>query len=247
MVVIPRMSYLWLPKNWGADGANYRVIEYWGDTVESFNVPARLTLTNMSAEMGAKAAIVPPDQKTREYLVENERAYDFEEIRSDEDARFEKVLHFDISELKPMIACPPDIDNDVPVEQVQAERISVDQIFIGSCTNCRIEDLDVVYGMWKGKKLKEGLRTIITPASRKVYLQALKKGYIEEFMKMGAIVSSPGCGPCLGRAGGVLYDNEVCVSTSNRNFEGRMGSPKAKIYLASPATAAASALDRFYY
>ena len=232
-------------KELGADGANYRVIEYWGDTVENFNVPARLTLTNMSAEMGAKAAIVPPDQKTREYLIENERSYDFEEIRSDSGARFEKLLHFDISQLKPMIACPPDIDNDVPVEQVQAERISVDQIFIGSCTNCRIEDLDVVYGIWKGKKLKDGLRTIVTPASRKVYLQALKKGYIEEFMKMGAIVSSPGCGPCLGRAGGVLYDNEVCVSTSNRNFEGRMGSPNAKIYLASPATAAASALTGF--
>ena len=126
--------------------------------------------------MGAKAAIVPPDQKTREYLIENERDYDFEEIRSDADARFEKVLHFDISELKPMIACPPDIDNDVPVEQVEAERIRVDQVFIGSCTNCRIEDLDVVYGMWKGRKLKEGLRIIVTPASRKVYLQALQKG-----------------------------------------------------------------------
>jgi 3-isopropylmalate/(R)-2-methylmalate dehydratase large subunit len=144
-----------------------------------------------------------------------------------------------------MIACPPDIDNDVPVEQVEAERIRVDQVFIGSCTNCRIEDLDVVYRIWKGRKLKEGLRTIVTPASRKVYLQALHKGYVEEFMKMGALVSSPGCGPCLGRAGGVLYDNEVCVSTSNRNFEGRMGSPKAKIYLASPATAAASALTGF--
>jgi len=232
-------------KELGADGANYRVIEYGGETVENFNVPARLTLTNMSAEMGAKAAIVPPDQKTREYLIENDRAYAFEELRSDAQACFEKVLHFDISELKPMIACPPDIDNDVPVEQVQAERIPVDQVFIGSCTNCRIEDLEVVYGMWKGKKLKEGLRTIVTPASRKVYLQALQRGYIEEFIKMGAIVSSPGCGPCLGRAGGVLYDNEVCVSTSNRNFEGRMGSPKAKIYLASPATAAASALTGF--
>jgi homoaconitate hydratase family protein len=232
-------------KELGPDGANYRVIEYGGETVENFNVAARLTLTNMSAEMGAKGAIVPPDQKTREYLIENDRAYAFEEIRSDADARFEKVLHFDISALKPMIACPPDIDNDVPVEQMEAEHIRVDQVFIGSCTNCRIEDLDVVYRMWKGRKLKEGMRIIVTPASRKVYLQALQKGYIEEFMKMGALVSSPGCGPCLGRAGGVLYDNEVCVSTSNRNFEGRMGSPKAKIYLASPATAAASALTGF--
>ena len=236
---------LTVAKKMGSDGANYRVIEYGGGTVESFNVPARLTLTNMSAEMGAKAAIVPPDDHTREYLIENDRLIEFEEIRSDPDAQFERMLHFDISNLKPMIACPPDIDNDVPVEEVQAEKIRVDQVFIGSCTNCRIEDLEVVYGIWKGKRLKEGLRVIVTPASRKVYIQALKRGYIEDFMKIGAVVSSPGCGPCLGRAGGVLYDNEVCVSTSNRNFEGRMGSPKAKIYLASPATAAASALTGF--
>jgi 3-isopropylmalate/(R)-2-methylmalate dehydratase large subunit len=236
---------LTVAKEMGPDGANYRVIEYGGETVERFNVPARLTLTNMSAEMGAKAAIVAPDQWTRDYLKENDRLIEFEELRSDDDAHFEKVLHFEVSKLKPMIACPPDIDNDVPVEDVQAERVRVDQVFIGSCTNCRIEDLEVVYQMWKGKRLQEGLRTIVTPASRKVYLQALQRGYIEEFVRLGAVVSSPGCGPCLGRAGGVLYDGEVCVSTSNRNFEGRMGSPKAKIYLASPATAAASALTGY--
>jgi 3-isopropylmalate dehydratase large subunit len=236
---------LTVAKEMGPDGANYRVIEYGGETVERFNVPARLTLTNMSAEMGAKAAIVAPDQWTRDYLKENDRLIEFEELRSDDDAHFEKVLHFEVSKLKPMIACPPDIDNDVPVEDVQAEGVKVDQVFIGSCTNCRIEDLEVVYQMWKGKRLQEGLRTIVTPASRKVYLQALQRGYIEEFVRLGAVVSSPGCGPCLGRAGGVLYDDEVCVSTSNRNFEGRMGSPKAKIYLASPATAAASALTGY--
>jgi 3-isopropylmalate/(R)-2-methylmalate dehydratase large subunit len=196
----------------------------------------------MSAEMGAKAAIVAPDAQTRAYLKENDRLIEFDELRSDSDAQFESVLHFDISTLKPMIACPPDIDNDVPVESLESEKISVDQVFIGSCTNCRIEDLEVVYQMWKGKRVKQGLRAIVTPASRKVYMQALQRGYIEEFMNAGAVVSSPGCGPCLGRSGGVLYDDEVCVSTSNRNFEGRMGSPKAKIYLASPATAAASAL-----
>ncbi|HEU0047265.1 MAG TPA: 3-isopropylmalate dehydratase large subunit [Nitrososphaera sp.] len=233
---------LTVAKEMGPDGANYRVIEYDGETVERFNVPARLTLTNMSAEMGAKAALVAPDDQTRAYLKENDRLIEFAETRSDPDASFEQVLDFDISNLRPMIACPPDIDNDVPVGQVQAEKIRVNQVFIGSCTNCRIEDLEVVYGMWKGKRVKEGLRAIITPASRKVYLQALQRGYIEEFINVGAVVSSPGCGPCLGRSGGVLYDDEVCVSTSNRNFEGRMGSPKAKIYLASPATAAASAL-----
>ena len=236
---------LTVAKQMGPDGANYRVIEYAGETVELFNVPARLTLTNMSAEMGAKAAIVAPDDQTRAYLKANDRLIEFEEIRSDPDASFEQALDFEISNLKPMIACPPDIDNDVPVEEVEAEKIPVNQVFIGSCTNCRIEDLEVVYGMWKGKRVKEGLRAIITPASRKVYLQALQRGYIEEFINVGAVVSSPGCGPCLGRSGGVLYDDEVCVSTSNRNFEGRMGSPKARIYLASPATAAASALTGY--
>ena len=236
---------LTVAREMGPDGANYRVIEYGGETVEGFNVSSRLTLTNMSAEMGAKAAIVAPDAQTREYLKENDRLIEFEELRSDPDAHFERILHFDVTSLKPMIACPPDIDNDVPVEDVQAENVKVDQVFIGSCTNCRIEDLEVVHKIWKGKKLREGLRIIVTPASRKVYMQALQRGYIEEFVQMGAVVSSPGCGPCLGRAGGVLYDHEVCVSTSNRNFEGRMGSPKAKIYLASPATAAACALTGY--
>lgn len=233
---------LTVAKEIGSDGANYKVIEYAGPTVCSFNVPSRLTLTNMSAEMGAKAAIVAPDNHTRAYLKENDRLIEFDDITSDPEAHFEQELRFDVSKLKPMIACPPDIDNDVPVDQVESEGILVDQVFIGSCTNCRIEDLEIVYKMWRGKRVKEGLRAIITPASRRVYLQAIKRGYVEEFVNFGAVVSSPGCGPCLGRSGGVLYDDEVCVSTSNRNFEGRMGSPKAKIFLASPATAAASAL-----
>ena len=244
---LPRGCYskdvvLTVAKEIGSDGANYRVIEYTGPTVRSFNVPSRLTLTNMSAEMGAKAAIVAPDNNTKVYLKENSRLIEFDEIMSDPEAHFEKELRFDVSNLQPMIACPPDIDNDVPVDQVEPEKILVDQVFIGSCTNCRIEDLAVVYKMWKGKRVKEGLRAIITPASRQVYMEAIKRGYVEEFINFGAVVSSPGCGPCLGRSGGVLYDEEVCVSTSNRNFERRMGRPKAKIYLASPATAAASAL-----
>jgi 3-isopropylmalate dehydratase large subunit len=233
---------LTVAKEMGPDGANYRVIEYGGETVRGFNIPARLTLTNMSAEMGAKAAIVPPDNQTRTYLKENDRLTEFEELRSDSNARFERTLAFDTSHLEPLTACPPDIDNVVPVRSLESEKIRVDQTFIGSCTNCRIEDLEVVYRIWKGKRIKDGVRAIVTPASKKVYLQSLQRGYIEEFMNAGAVISSPGCGPCLGRSGGVLYDNEVCVSTSNRNFEGRMGSPHARIYLASPATAAASAL-----
>ncbi len=238
---------LMVAKEIGPDGGNYRVLEYGGSTVRSFNVPSRLTLTNMSAEMGAKAAIVEPDEKTAHYLKENKRYKPFnkKELKSDAECRYEKVLQFRVDNLKPQIAKPPNIDRVVAVSTTESEKIKVDQVFIGSCTNCRIEDLDVVYAMWKGQKLNTHTRTIITPASKRVYLQALDKGYVRFFTEMGAVITNPGCGPCLGRHGGVLYDNEVCVSTSNRNFSGRMGSPKAKIYLASPATAAASAITGY--
>ena len=231
----------------GPAGGNYKTLEYGGETIRSFDVPGRLSLTNMSAEMGAKAAIVEPDENTTEYLNRNNRPYKFirGELASDKNANYEKVVHFDVSNLEPLIAKPPDIDNVAKVSEVEKERIKLDQVFIGSCTNCRIEDLDSVASIWKNRRLSPGLRVIVSPASKLVYLQALKKGYIDFFMKLGAIVTYPGCGPCLGRHQGVLADNEVCVSTSNRNFTGRMGSPKALIYLASPATAAASAITGF--
>jgi 3-isopropylmalate dehydratase large subunit len=231
-----------LAKTLGPDGANYKVIEFGGPVVKNWNIPSRLTLTNMCAEMGAKTAIVPPDDKTREYLRENGRFWEWDDaaLASDPDATYAEVIRIDVSDLVPQIACPPDIDNVVPVAETAG--VKVDQTFIGSCTNCRIEDLEIVYNMWKGKKAHPNVRAIVTPASRRVMQQALERGYVDEFMRFGATVLNPGCGPCLGRSGGVLYDNEVCVSTSNRNFTGRMGSPLAMIYLASPATAAATAL-----
>jgi len=238
---------LMIAKKFGPEGGNYRVLEYGGETVRNFSVPARLTLTNMSAEMGAKAAIIEPDEHTEKYLIENQRLYKFDKklFWSDYDAVYEKVMNFDISDLTPQIAEPPDIDRVKTVQEVEKKGVKVDQVFIGSCTNCRIEDLDIVYKMWQKNDLSPDVRTIITPASKLVYLQALAKGYIEFFTKKNAVILNPGCGPCLGRHGGVLYDNEVCVSTSNRNFTGRMGSPKALIYLASPATAAASAITGY--
>lgn len=238
---------LMVAKTLGTEGGNYHVLEYGGETVRNLPVTSRLTLTNMSAEMGAEAAIVEPDDHTRAYLQAHGRIAHFDEadLWSDEDAEYAQVLTFDVSDLSPQIARPPDIDRVVPVTDVQDDRVAVDQVFIGSCTNCRIEDLDVVYQMWQGQKLNPNVRTIITPASKRVMLQAIAKGYPEFFIKLGAHILTPGCGPCLGRHGGVLYDDEVCVSTSNRNFTGRMGSPKAKIYLASPATAAASAITGF--
>src|SRR3989338_1847820 len=234
-------------KKVGPDGGNYKVLEYAGATVRSFDIPNRLTLTNMSAEMGAKAAIVEPDENTSEYLQKNNRPYKFSKksLSSDKGANYEKIMRFDISSLEPLIAKPPDIDNVAKVSEVEKEKIKLDQIFIGSCTNCRIEDLDIVASIWKNRKLHPGLRVIVTPASKLVYLQALQKGYVKFFMELGAVVTNPGCGPCLGRHQGVLADNEVCVSTSTRSFTGRIGSPKALIYLASPATAAASAITGF--
>ena len=230
-------------KRIGPEGGNYRVLEYGGETVKNFDISSRLTLTNMSAEMGAKAAIVAPDYQTTAYLKENSRPYVFNcNLKSDRDAKYEKIIHINVADLSPQIAMPPDIDNVEEVQKLESKKIKVDQVFIGSCTNCRIEDLDVVYLMWQKHDLNPQVRTIITPASKRVYLQALAKGYIKFFTKKNTIILSPGCGPCLGRHGGVLYDNEICVSTSNRNFTGRMGSPKAFIYLASPATAAASAI-----
>lgn len=237
---------LMVAKKFGPEGGNYKVLEYGGSVVRKFPVPSRLTLTNMSAEMGSKAAIVEPDENTTKYLKENNRSSSLHRYyMSDKDATYEKVYNFNVSDLTPQIAQPPDIDNVVPVSQLEHKKIKVDQVFIGSCTNCRIEDLDIVYKMWKNNKLNTNVRVIVTPASKLVYLQALKKGYVEFFTKLGAIILTPGCGPCLGRHGGVLYDGEVCVSTSNRNFTGRMGSPKAFIYLASPATAAATAITGY--
>ncbi len=238
---------LMVARDIGPEGGNNRVFEYGGSTVRAFSVPERLTLTNMSAEMGVKAAIVEPDDHTSTYLKQNNRlvAFDAKALCSDTDAVYEKVIEYDVSRLVPQIAKPHEINNVFSAQSVQKEKIKVDQVFIGSCTNCRIEDLDIVHSIWKGRILQKNMRILITPASKLVYMQALAKGYIEFFMKLGVIVSAPGCGPCLGRHGGVLADGEVCISTSNRNFMGRMGSPKAFIYLSSPATAAATAITGY--
>jgi 3-isopropylmalate/(R)-2-methylmalate dehydratase large subunit len=230
--------------DFGPEGGAYHVMEWGGPTVEKMNIPDRLTLTNMSAEMGAEASIVAPDEKTIDYLKENKResAVDVSYYFSEKGSNFARVVNYDVSDLKPLVAKPHDIDNVDTVENVEKEEVKVDQVFIGSCTNCRIQDLEVVYQMWQNYDLNPEIRVIITPASKKVYLQALNRGYVDFFMQKGAIVTNPGCGPCLGRHGGVLSDGEVCVSTSNRNFKGRMGSSEAFIYLASPATAAATAI-----
>jgi 3-isopropylmalate/(R)-2-methylmalate dehydratase large subunit len=238
--VMAKDLFLNIAKTLGEDGANYMGIEFCGPAIEGMSVDGRLTLCNMVIEVGAKAGIVPVDQKTLEYL--NGRVKDkIKPLKGDEDSAYERVMEVDASSLQPLIACPSSVDNVKPVSEV--EGIELDQVFIGSCTNGRLEDLRVAAKILEGKKVNERTRLVIVPASQEVYLSALKEGLIETFIKSGAVVANPTCGACYGGHLGVLASGEVCLSTTNRNFVGRMGSPKSKVYLASPATAAASAIE----
>ncbi len=224
------------------DGAIYKSAEFVGPTIQEMSMAGRMTLCNMAVEMGAKNSIVAPDEKTSEFLKGRTSGVleSFESIRSDGDASYEKVIDIDVSDLEPQVAFSPSVDNVKPVSK--AARIKIDQAFVGSCTNGRLEDLRLAAAILKGKKVKDGVRLLVIPASQEVYLQALKEGLIEVFVEAGGSVSTPTCGPCLGGHLGILASEEVCVSSSNRNFVGRMGSPQASVYLASPATVAASAL-----
>lgn len=243
--VYPKDVILYLAGLLGTERANYHTLEYGGSYVRSLTIPERMTLTNMSAELGTKAATVEPDQNTLDYLREQGRTgiREITALWSDAGCEYAEVINVDVSQIEPMIALPHTVDNVVPLSQLQSPERPISQIFIGSCTNCRIEDLDVVSAIWKGQTLNTRTRIIISPASRQVYQLALDKGYIDQFNKLGVIITQPGCGACLGRHGGVLAPGELCLSTSNRNFQGRMGSPEAEIYLSSPAVAAASAVQ----
>ncbi|MGQ4913883.1 MAG: 3-isopropylmalate dehydratase large subunit [Candidatus Asgardarchaeia archaeon] len=225
----------------GADGAIYKALEFVGETISKMSIDSRLTLTNMAVEAGAKTGVIPTDEITKKFLAEMGRAEKFREIKSDDDAVFEKVMYFDAGDIPPTVAAPHFVDNTKPIEEVLD--IPVNQVFIGTCTNGRLEDLRVAASILKGKKIASGTRLIIVPASRRIYLEALKEGLLEIFVRARGIVLNPGCGPCVGIHEGVLGDNEICLSTQNRNFKGRMGNPNAEIYLASPATAAATAIN----
>ena len=223
----------------GVSGANYRGIEFTGETIEDMSIAGRMTLCNMSVEAGAKAGIVAPDVKTAEYVQMNSTAA-FQDLRSDEGANYERTIEVDASELTPQVACPHSPDNVVPVEQTAHTRI--DQAFLGSCTNGRTEDLRIAAQILDGRKLHNHVRMIVTPASQDVYRECLHDGILDVFAQCGAVVTNPGCGVCMGSHLGVLAPGEVCISSSNRNFVGRMGSPQANIFLASPATVASSAI-----
>jgi 3-isopropylmalate/(R)-2-methylmalate dehydratase large subunit len=225
--------------NLGADGADYRSVEFGGETVRCMSIAGRMVLCNMAAEMGAKNGVVLPDEKTRRWL-QGRVVADHEEVHPDGDAAYEQVIEYDVTGLPPQVAKPHRVDNVVDVTQVTGTRI--DQALIGTCTNGRLEDLMAAADILRGHRVASGVRLLVLPASREVLLAALQSGVIADLVAAGATVLNPGCGPCLGAHQGCMAPGEVTISTANRNFKGRMGCKDADIYLASPATVAASAL-----
>jgi 3-isopropylmalate/(R)-2-methylmalate dehydratase large subunit len=224
----------------GADGATYKALEFGGQTVSNMTISERLTVANMAVETGAKVGIFPSDNVSKKYLVAQGRGNEYRALRPDADANYEHALTINASELEPMVAMPHAVDNVTTVSMLSGTKI--DQVFIGTCTNGRLEDLATAAAILRNKRRHPGVRLIIAPASQQVLSKAMRIGYIQILVAAGAMILPPGCAACLGLHQGVLGDNEVCLSTANRNFKGRMGNPEASIYLASPATAAASAL-----
>jgi len=220
------------------DGANYRAIEYTGEVIERMSMSERFTFSNMAIEMGGKAGLIAPDETTVEWLRgRTEREYPMLKAHN---PRYERVIEIDISHLQPLIACPPDVNMVSPVGEV--EDVQIDQVFLGTCTNGRLDDLAIAANILRGKTISPDIRMVVVPASREIYLEAMRLGYLEIFAQAGASVGTPGCGPCIGRHFGVLAPGERALTTMNRNFTGRMGDPTAEIYLGSPATVAATAL-----
>lgn len=242
--VLPKDFILYLIGLITAEGANFKVLEYHGPAIQKMDTSGRLTVCNMSVEAGATSGIVPPDNETLRYLKEEAGVKGkIDVFGPDPDAEYDRVVEIDVSALEPMVACPHTVDNVKPVSKVG--KVKVNQIVIGSCTNGRLDDLTVAARILKGKKIAKGVRMLVFPASFRIYQQALKLGYLADLVKAGAVVMNPGCGCCLGVHQGALGDGEVALSTTNRNFQGRMGNPKADVYLCSPAVAAASALTGY--
>ncbi|HPI20940.1 MAG TPA: 3-isopropylmalate dehydratase large subunit [Candidatus Kapabacteria bacterium] len=239
--VQPKDLILYLIGKISAEGANFKVLEYHGSAFKSMNTSGRLTVSNMSVEAGATSGIVPADEETLRYLREVAGVKEnIEIVTPDEDAEYDSIVVIDVNTLEPQIACPHTVDNVKPVTAL--EGLEVQQIVIGSCTNGRLDDLETAANIIKGKKVAKNTRMLIFPASTRIYQEAMDKGYLSTLLKAGAVIMNPGCGPCLGVHQGALGDGEVALSTTNRNFKGRMGNPNSDVYLCSPAVAAASAI-----
>lgn len=229
----------------GIAGATYKTAEFCGETIDNLDVESRMTMTNMAIEMGAKNGIMKPNEATIKYVCERtgKSKDQLNIIESDKDAVYEKEFLFDVNDMEAQIACPNDVDNVKPLSQVAGTHI--DQGFIGSCTNGRLSDLAQAAAVLEGKKVHDDVRLIIIPASKEIYQKAMDLGYIKTFLDSGAIVSNPGCGPCLGGHMGVLSEGETSISSTNRNFKGRMGDPNSSVYLANAGVVAASAISGF--
>lgn len=224
----------------GADGATYKALEFCGETIDNMEMSERFTLANMAVEAGAKAGLFIADEKTKAYLKEHGREDKFRTLKPDDDAVYERIIEINAEDIKHTVSCPHTVDNTKTVDELGG--IKVDQVYIGTCTNGRLEDMRVAAGILKGNKVKEGVRLLICPASKDIYLKSLDEGLIKIFVESGATILPPGCGPCVGVHAGILADDEVCLSTQNRNFQGRMGNTKGYIYLSSPYVAAYSAI-----
>jgi len=223
-----------------ADGATYKAVEFSGPVIDNLDMDGRFTISNMLVEMGAKCGFMPVDEKAVSWLkahgVKNISA-----VKADKDARYSFVKEYDISKLKPQVAKPHTVDNTANVEKVKGRKIN--EAFLGTCTNGRLTDLKIAASILRGRKIAKGIRFIVVPASQAIFLEALRLGLINTFIKAGAAVLPPGCGPCVGTYGGIPADRDVVISSANRNFKGRMGNPNAFIYLASPATVVASGIE----
>ena len=224
----------------GAEGATYQALEFSGDTVDNMSMSQRLTMANMAVEAGAKAGLFAADKITQHYLASRGRGNHYQPVFADTDAVYEQTINIDVANLEPTVSQPHTVDNIALAKELKGTKIQ--QVFIGTCTNGRWEDLAVATNILKAKKCHPETRLVVAPASRQVMLAAVKAGYIQTLIEAGAAILPPGCGPCIGLHQGVLGDGESCLSTSNRNFKGRMGNPNAFIYLGSPATAAATAI-----
>ncbi|MCD7780697.1 MAG: 3-isopropylmalate dehydratase large subunit [Candidatus Gastranaerophilales bacterium] len=227
----------------GADGATYKALEFTGNAVKKMTMSDRFTISNMAVEAGAKCGLFETDEKTYDFLKEHGREDKFKEIKADEDAVYERVININLNDLKPVISCPHTVDNTKTVDEIK--KTEINQVYIGTCTNGRIEDLRIAASILKGNKVKEGVRLLVAPASREVFSEALKEGLISTFVEAGAAIVTSGCGACVGVHAGILGDGEICLATQNRNFQGRMGNTEGFIYLCSPATAAYSAIKGY--